>query len=236
MSLSFVLQTVIALYMVLVEGFHYKRKMLLLNETADNDSGARTRFYKSYMVRELGFVLAIGAALLLGQISPARLGLGWGTFVDGGALRGMLWGAGLALLLPLLAARFMPRVRQGMAEQLEALGKLLPVTRRDRQYWALAGITGGITEELRFRGFLPFYLSSVLPVLPPVAAMLIAAALFGLAHWFQGWQGVWRNCAKAGFLGVLVLTTRSLYPVILFHVLIELRPLAMMWLLVPVEP
>jgi membrane protease YdiL (CAAX protease family) len=235
MSLSLVLQTVIVLYMLLSEGFHYRRKMAHLNETADADPGARARFYRSYMMREWGFVAAIGTVLALGQNSPAAIGLRWGSFVDTEAIYGMAWAAGMFLLLPLLVAQFFPSVRHWLTEQMQVLGKLLPASQRDRQLWALSSVTGGITEEIRFRGFLPFYLLSLGPVLPAGVAIFLSGVLYGLAHWYQGWRGVLRNAGAGGFLGMMALSGGSLYPVILMHVLMELRPLAVLRILEPAQ-
>lgn len=85
-------------------------------------------------------------------------------------------------------------------------------------------MTAGITEELVYRAFALTVLLAVLPG-GHWPALLVAAALFGLGHAYQGRTGMLVTALLAVGLGRLYLDTGSLLPGMVVHALIDLRVL-----------
>jgi len=80
-------------------------------------------------------------------------------------------------------------------------------------------IGAGISEELAFRGFLFYYLSVYVPQVNSLEKVLLTSLIFGVAHLYQGWQGV----AKTGLIGLIlagfyVLTGSLLLPMVVHAV------------------
>lgn len=128
--------------------------------------------------------------------------------------------AGLGLVLLLERLGWWP-------EEPEMVRALMPRTRREK-WWALLGMapTAGLCEEFLYRGFL---LVEVSAWFHSVAwGVAISSAAFGLAHSYQGLNGM----VRAGLLGALlawpVLQTGSLYPSMTAHFLID--AVALLWL------
>ena len=59
---------------------------------------------------------------------------------------------------------------------------LLPVTGRARRWFAASAVTAGVCEEVVFRGFFFFYLSTLLPQAGPLAVVALGAAVFGASR------------------------------------------------------
>jgi CAAX protease family protein len=128
--------------------------------------------------------------------------------------------AGLGLVLYLERHGLWP-------EEPEMVRILMPQTSRER-WWALLGMapTAGLCEEFLYRGFLlaeasAWFHSAGLGV-------AVSSAAFGLAHSYQGLNGM----VRAGLLGALlawpVVQTGSLYPSMTAHFLID--AVALLWL------
>jgi membrane protease YdiL (CAAX protease family) len=100
---------------------------------------------------------------------------------------------------------------------------LLPVTAEERRLFTAVALTAGITEEVVFRGFLLVYLTDVFPGMPVSSAMVVSAALFGLAHSYQGGLGVLLTGLAGYWLAGLYVLTGSLLVPIVVHALVDLR-------------
>jgi uncharacterized protein len=81
-------------------------------------------------------------------------------------------------------------------------------------YLALA-VTAGICEEFLYRGFVMAALGRTGIV--PWVIVIISAALFGLAHTYQGRSGVAGTAMMGLVFGVARLGLRSLIPVAIWH-------------------
>ncbi|MBI4409944.1 MAG: CPBP family intramembrane metalloprotease [Gemmatimonadetes bacterium] len=160
--------------------------------------------------------LTTGAALAagfttrtLGLLLPPPLSLaGW----TGGAI-----GAGLAVL----AIGRALRVRES-----ELLGYILPRTRSERLTFAALALSAGIGEELVFRGFLVPALARAMGAIVPAA--LLAAAVFGMLHAYQGTPGTVRAAVLGLVLTLPFVLSGSLLPSILAHTAIDV--IAGLWL------
>ncbi|MDI9370436.1 MAG: CPBP family intramembrane metalloprotease [Synergistaceae bacterium] len=131
--------------------------------------------------------------------SPSRYGLLWSLSSD--AARDVLL-VSVVVLVPLtfVSTVFFPRYMhpQGMVFVLKGV---------------LSGLAAAVAEETFFRGWLQTLLSERMPALKSI---LLASALFGLAHVFRGPVAM-----LAFFPGILMGVLRhrhsSVLPAILFH-------------------
>lgn len=108
--------------------------------------------------------------------------------------------------------------RLGVRES-RTLAMLLPRTARERLGFLGLSITAGICEEVVFRGFLIFALARVID--SATVAALIAAAIFGLVHAYQGFAGSVRAALLGALLSLPVLISGSIVPAIIAHAAID---------------
>lgn len=150
----------------------------------------------------------------LGAVPPAAgwcASLVWGTV----ALIAAFFAYQLIGLLVSAAAR--ARYRTQVARAGEGF-RFMPDTAGEHGAFCLLGVTAGITEEIIFRGYLIWAFSQVVSL--PVAA-LIALALFGVFHAYQGLGGLFAATFAGAVMTVLFLLSGSLLPVIVLHALID---------------
>lgn len=98
---------------------------------------------------------------------------------------------------------------------------LIPRTLHERLWLGAIALGAGTSEELLYRGLLPALAVGV--GVPVAVAVTTQAALFGLAHRYQGWQGISYTTLLGLLLGILVVSTGSLLVPIVLHVMIDLR-------------
>lgn len=112
-------------------------------------------------------------------------------------------------------------------EEPEMVRVLMPQTRRER-WWAFLGLapTAGLCEEFLYRGFLLAEASAWFH--SAAWGVAVSSVAFGLAHSYQGLNGM----VRAGLLGALlawpVVQMGSLYPSMTAHFLIDV--VALLWL------
>jgi len=112
----------------------------------------------------------------------------------------------------------------GMAEQkVKAFNAFASVP-----LWQIAPLAlgAGFYEEVVFRGFLLGRLHVVLgsaqsPRRTQVLAVALSSALFGAGHLYQGGLGVAQTFIAGACLATIVIVTRSLWPAIVAHALID---------------
>lgn len=200
-----------------------------LQQHLQTDQDARRRFYRRILLVEWAWVAVIGF-ILLPTPSPLQA-IGLVTPQFNAWSQGDIFGFVLGLLIPILVVIVLVRKSPHFARRyrqmlLEPAAALLPATSSERRAWVAVALTAGICEELLFRGFLFFYLTQVFPTALPVSGViLISSAIFGLAHIYQGWKGVFG--AGMGGLGLafIYVFTGSLWPSMALHALIDLRVL-----------
>ncbi|HET9729334.1 MAG TPA: CPBP family intramembrane glutamic endopeptidase [Acidimicrobiia bacterium] len=125
-----------------------------------------------------------------------------------------------AIVLHRLAASDKGRAK--IARGLRNVDALLPRTASERKSWVFASITAGVTEEVIYRAFPMILLTHVFSIHTTWAFLVIPAAIFGLAHLYQGWKGV----ALTGLVGLVLgsaVLTAGLVTAIVVHALIDLR-------------
>lgn len=112
-------------------------------------------------------------------------------------------------------------------EESEVVHLLMPETRREK-FWALFGMapTAGICEEFLYRGFLLAEVSGWFH--SALWGVLVSSAAFGLAHVYQGANGMLRAALLGAMLAYPVVRLGSLYPSMTAHFLIDAA--ALLWL------
>jgi len=101
---------------------------------------------------------------------------------------------------------------------------ILPTNRAERLWFAPAALSAGIFEEILFRSFLIRFFE----FMPLWGAALASAAIFGIAHIYQGWKGVLGTFVFAIIYTVIVAGTGSLFIAMVVHAIWDLRVLLFM--------
>jgi membrane protease YdiL (CAAX protease family) len=150
-------------------------------------------------------------------VRPADLGLVLPS--SDAAIEGGLF---LAVLLALSGLTWRRIARRGLGDAPRPRWHaLIPRTRRERQLAVLAAVTAGVCEEVVFRGLLIAAGIGLLG-LRPFTSLLLAAAVFGLGHAYQGAANVVRTAVMGVLLGVLYLLSGSLLLPAVLHTAIDL--------------
>jgi membrane protease YdiL (CAAX protease family) len=187
-----------------------------------------------------------GAALLVAALagtSPAAVGLAAPARSTFEGRSGLAVGAVAAMAAAWLALgcrrRRRPRGRPRLRPRLRSrpgwpawvsasVPALLPVTPGQRRAFAVLALSAGVTEEVVYRGVV---FSLLLAAGAPLWAALTAqAALFGLAHLYQGRAGVALATVAGLLLGLLARGSGGLLIPMVAHAAFDLR------LLLPVRP
>ncbi len=239
-TLNFVIDVVLAGYVIReVVRFGPQYRQLKL-DLAKGDARARIRVYHQAIVFE--WVSALLALFALGfdwnRLNPKFLALenarwmhvmGSGEF-DRGRMAGLLFGIAVGTAGVVIARLRSNRRRVAPAASparwwsklMPDFSALIPASTHERLLWAAVAVSAGVCEEIVFRGWLLATLHGGLH-LDGTALIVIAAALFGLAHSYQGPAGVLlTGLVGAVFCGLYVATGSLLAPILL-HVLIDLR-------------
>jgi membrane protease YdiL (CAAX protease family) len=99
---------------------------------------------------------------------------------------------------------------------------LIPRSTREKNLFSLVSLTAAICEEFTLRGVLFIVIGMLLPGLSPYLVPLLAGALFGIAHCYQGLSGVLKTGLMGIGFGYLYLACGSLIPGIILHFLIDI--------------
>jgi uncharacterized protein len=208
---------------------------------ANGDTKARTRIYQRILIFEW-----VSAALALvalrfdwSNLNPKNLALDGSRLMQSlslppgagkGAVIGMFLGAVFGGIGFGIAMRRRNRNRPASVNApagwrsriLPDFSALIPVTTRERLIYAAAAVSAGICEEVVFRGWLLATLHS--PVgLTGTTLVLVAAAIFGVAHAYQKVAGTILTTLAGLLFCVLYIMTGSLLVPILLHILVDVR-------------
>lgn len=218
-ALAFALQTFVLSYLVLAQPvvgrYMYARLTL---------TGERPRFYRTMIALEWFRVALVLGSLWLDRQPLSRLGLA--AYEHLPAVAGTL--AGLLLVMGLVT-RFWPAVRAHYARRMGRLEAMLPRTGRERVLFGALAVSAGICEEILFRSFLIWYVGALVPGLPAWALIAVSAVVFGVAHAYQGMNGVIATGLLGAFFAFLYLQVGSLLPVMALHAFVDLQALVVSW-------
>lgn len=132
---------------------------------------------------------------------------------------GFLAATGLAFVFVLYVTTSVCRVADpGHAtrarSRLQSVSEMLPDTREQLVWFVALGLVAGTVEELAYRGY-------ILLGLAPGGlwgALVVSAALFGIAHLYQGLAGGAGTALFGLGLGLVTILAGSIIPAILIHV------------------
>jgi membrane protease YdiL (CAAX protease family) len=240
--LSFIIDIVLAGYVIWEVVQFVPRYRQLKQAIAKGDAHARTRIYQRAFAFE--WISALLALIALGfdwnKLNPKFLALDGSGLIQslskgGDFARGKIAGVlvGMALgTVGLIITRIRAN-RRGSAHALNApapwwrkllpdFSALLPATTHERFFWAAVAVSAGICEEIVFRGWLLATLHGQAGV-GGTRLILVGAAIFGLAHAYQGIPGMIMTAFAGAFFCILYVETGSLLAPILLHSLIDLR-------------
>jgi len=135
-----------------------------------------------------------------------------------------MFGVAFALLIGLIAPVIIVRRNPGSADkQLDAIRFLLPKTTVQRAVFVVVCLTAGIAEEWIYRGFVLHFLVSALPSVNGWLLVVAAAAMFGIAHAYQGRVGTILTGVLGFVFSLFYIGTGSLLLSMFLHALVDLR-------------
>jgi membrane protease YdiL (CAAX protease family) len=211
----------------------YERRLKLFTS-----SERRTTWYRSTVITL--WILAFAAVALACPVDIFVLANRASVAMWFGAHRAIFLGtAGLIVaytsltLWQGLKAAMNPGLRMRIAKAMQPLRFALPVSVRERRWWILVSISAGVCEEILYRGFAMHYFSGSLSAGIPVGtvgAWLASSLLFGLAHAYQGAEGIIRSTLGGLILGAIAILSGGLLLSIVLHVLFDLQ---MLWMYRP---
>ncbi len=221
-----IVASALAAALVFVQPWAGRRRYQRLLATLGTQPDARIRHFRRGLIGEWivsGVILVIG--LLAGR-TPGSIGLGLGPHPAAEAV--IVSEVALVLAVSAVVFRFGGSgIRAALRRQARGFEALLPSGPRERLAFAALAVTAGICEEFIFRGFGIAYLRWLWPAAPRSAVIVITATAFGLGHLYQGARGVILTGLVGAYLAWLVLSTGSLLPAMVIHVLLDLRILAL---------
>lgn len=161
------------------------------------------------------------ALLFTPPAEMARLGIHPSPTLGIAIVVGLLIGA----MLPVVLTRRDPRARAKLERQLDTIGFFLPRSREERRWFAALSVIVGVCEEIIFRGWLIRWLAGAPLGIGLIAASIVAAAVFGIDHGYQGVAGIIATTVLALVFTLLFFATGTLWVPIVVHALIDLRVL-----------
>jgi membrane protease YdiL (CAAX protease family) len=96
---------------------------------------------------------------------------------------------------------------------------ILPSTPREARLFGAVGITAGICEEALYRGYLLWYLQSLLP---RGVAIVAAILVFGVGHAYQGGRNIFPTGVAGAIAMAVYLLTGSLLAPIVLHATLDI--------------
>ena len=106
-----------------------------------------------------------------------------------------------------------------LRRQMQNIERMMPRTQDELRWFDRLALTAGICEELLYRGYLLWYLTSWMAMVP---AVLVASVVFGFGHAYQGPRGIAVTALIGAFMCAIYLLTGSLIPCMLIHALTDL--------------
>ena len=226
--LAGVLATVVVGLLVFVQPRRGRARFLKLQQDVLTDPTARIAFYKQSIAA--AWILS-AVVLLIGLLAHAA---GHDVVLPpaSASSRSGAWGLTLEMLIiiPLSALLFRSRkagIQRLIARQIGHLRAILPVSVAERRVFVGVALTAGICEEIVFRWFGITYIRWVAPGSSNFTVIVLIGAVFGLAHYYQGRNGVLITGAAGALFTWLTLASGSLIPAIVIHALIDLRIVAL---------
>ncbi len=176
-----------------------------------------SRYIETMIMQWLVLLYVWFGLFLRGRKLREILGHTWKTFEDALldiAIAAGFWLTSNVVLLALQAALKMAS-QQSIRDRLSKLGFIAPRTGHELALFFCVAITAGICEEIIFRGYLQrqfIYASR-----SAVAGIVLSAALFGLAHGYQGPKSMLVLGCYGALFGTMAHFRRSVIPGMITH-------------------
>lgn len=195
--------------------------MRRLRAAAENElPSLRRRLWRRAIASQWGLVSIVLIVWFSAGRGLAPLGF---TLQPSAGLAGVLVGLATMTSLVLRQRSSLERdqaLRAQVRARLAPVRRLLPGTRGEFPRFALLACTAGVCEEFLFRGYLYWYGAQYMP---PIAAALLQAVIFGAGHLYQGARGVLLTGLAGLFFTGVLLVTGSIWPAVLIHALMDLN-------------
>lgn len=137
---------------------------------------------------------------------------------------------GLPLLI--IVSRYLEGINEGKGdsqkktrESTRKVSALIPRNYKERCWGFWLSMNAGFSEEIFFRLFAPTLIYTVTG--STLLAICLSTLWFGLAHYYQGFVGVLATTLIGFVLFFIYLYTRSLWLVMLVHVIIDINSLVL---------
>ncbi len=124
-----------------------------------------------------------------------------------------------AAILASLIAVMIPRWRKAVEKRERRVYLFMARDKRERGVWLLISLLAGIGEEITYRGVMFILLWRITG--SGIAAALIAAVIFGVSHYIQGWTSVLLIAGFGLIFQWLYYISGSLLAPILLHFLYD---------------
>lgn len=140
--------------------------------------------------------------------------------------RNVLWGL---LGAAVIAAAFWfvrtrvrrdPEALERVLQKLGHIERMLPRSMEEKRIFHFVALTAGVCEELLYRGYLIWYLSRWIDVVP---AVIVSSVIFGIGHSYQGVKGIITTTLVGGVMALIYLTAGSLWPAMAVHAIIDMH-------------
>lgn len=132
----------------------------------------------------------------------------------------------IVTITPLILMRH-PAHRQQMQQSFQARAFIMPLTTKERAWFAIVAVSVGICEEIIFRSFLTQYFMHHPFELSVIISTSIAMLIFAYGHFHQGLNGVINAAVFAFVMSILFMITGSLLLPIFIHIIYDLRILVL---------
>ena len=198
---------------------HGKHKAWLARQTRPDK---RVPLYNKTMLHLWGLAAVISALWLLSGRNFYALGFQSSQTIGFWTIAGLTVFATLYFIWQILGMQTSPKARLDFQKQISKAGDIdlvKPETPAELRSFLLTSITAGITEEIVFRGFL---ISAMAIWMPIWFAGLAAAALFIIAHAYQGIRGMLQLIPISLIFTAMFIVSGSLWPCIALHILIDI--------------
>lgn len=193
----------------------------LERDLAGGREDARLAAYSETILLEWGLAIVVLISFLSAERSPKDLGLVaplTGSFA-------ITMGIAVIVSVLLLGQIRMIRGLEGEAgasvrRQMAAVEKMMPHTSGERTVFLALALTAGFCEELLYRGFLIGYLA---PMTGSLAAVMVAAVVFGMTHAYQGRAGIVKTGLVGAVMGIIYVVSGSIWPAIILHAVLDVQ-------------
>ncbi|WP_066318837.1 CPBP family intramembrane glutamic endopeptidase [Bacillus sp. FJAT-29814] len=182
----------------------------------------RVAYFKYIIYSEWGVTLLILLMVAVTATTFSDIGL---TMPSENASKtmGMFVGFLIGIGVAVFGLMRLPFYRKYQEAQTNTVSYMVPTGKFDKRLGIFVAVTAGICEEIIYRGFLLHFLANSPFNLEGSVLMIVGAAIFGIAHYYQGWKGVLLTGLVGYALSRVYFSTGSLLFPIILHAIIDLR-------------